>query len=428
VEGATIVETHWAESRYTGLFTRVGPVPSRPHDPDVAIWGALLAPWGPRPEPIGVGGAGWDPSAARDATLGESVERWQPCALPADRFVEASFDAWPLDEPAVAPSRWILFAPDQYDQPGFPFRPLTSRTVCRWVCCRTMPDGTPCWVPEDFAFLFARTGTAHTFGASISTGLSSGRPGHPVLLRGVQEVIERDALMGAWWGRYRLCDWEPGRVLEALDSSLRNRLLRPNLRYRFYRVDSPYSAHATIVTIEGDDHEGFCFSTGSACRETRAASWEKSLLEAVQGRHYVRRLKAAIAGVSAEVGEGTSARHVDSTPTNFGEHAVYYSLHPERLAETVFRRADPSENDEPINGPEDLARLIERLGPGHPVLFRNLTPPAVAQGPRDGYVLRVLVPGLQPMHGDHRLPFLGGPLWHPRTAADWSSWPPHPFA
>ena len=258
----------------------------------MAIRGGLLAPWGPRSEPIGVGGAGWDASAARDATLGEAIERWQPYPMPGDHVVESAFDAWPLDEPAIDPSRWVLFAPDQYEPPGFPFRPLTSRTVCRWVCCRTVPDGTPCWVPEELVFLYPRVGADHAFGPSISTGLSSGRPGHPVLLRGVQEVIERDALMGAWWGRYPLIEWDQGRVLEALDPSLSGRLLRPNLRYRFYRVDSPFSAHATIVTLEGEDHQGFLFSAGSACRETRAASWGKSLLEAVQGRHYVRRLKA----------------------------------------------------------------------------------------------------------------------------------------
>jgi ribosomal protein S12 methylthiotransferase accessory factor len=394
-------------------------VPPRPHDPEVPIHGGRLAPWGARSEPIGVGGAGWDPASARDAALGEAVERWQPCAMPADRLVAASYDAWPLDEPAVAPGRWVLFATDQYDRPSFPFRPLSTRTVCRWVCCRTAPDGAPWWVPEELVFLFPGAGADHAFGPSTSTGLSSGRSGHPVLVRGLQEVIERDALMGAWWGRYRLSECDPGRVWGALDPALRGRLTRPNLRYRFYRIDSPYSAHATIVTTEGEDFEGFCFSAGSACRESRAASWEKSLLEAVQGRHYVRRLKAE-----------ARADGRPPVPTSFAEHAVYYSLHPERLPETVLQRAGSSDDhdDEADGRPEDLPRLIERLGPGHPVLFRNLTPPAVAQGPRDWYVLRVVVPGLQPMHGDHRLPFLGGPLWRLRAAADWSSVPPHPFA
>ena len=421
MEDPPTVERTWAESRYTGLFTQHGPVPPRPHDPDVSIWGGLLAPLGSRSDPLAVGGAGWDRSAARGAALGEAIERWQPCAMPDDRVVEARFEAWPLDEPTVEPARWVLFAPDQYDLPGFPFRPLTSQTVCRWVGCRTAPEGTPCWVPEDLVFLFGRPGAFHTFGPSTSTGLSSGRPGDPVLLRGVQEVIERDALMGAWWGRYPFVEWEQEHVLEILDPSLANRILRPNLHYRFYRIDSPYSAHATIVTLTGEDHEGYCFSAGSACRETRADSWEKSLLEAVQGRHYVRRLK------EQQGHRATSAEPMP--PTTFAEHAVYYSLHPERLAGTVFHRAgarDDNTNDS--DRPEDLARLIERLGPDRPVLFRNLTPPAVAQGPRDWYVLRVVVPGLQPMHGDHWLPFLGGPLWRPRGVADWASLPPHPFA
>jgi hypothetical protein len=43
-------------------------------------------------------------------------------------------------------------------------------------------------------------------------------------------------------------------------------------------------------------------------------------------------------------------------------------------------------------------------------------------------VVRVIVPGLQPLHGDHRLPFLGGPLWNARPITDWREMPPHPFA
>jgi ribosomal protein S12 methylthiotransferase accessory factor len=315
-----------------------------------------------------------------------------------------------------------LFLVDQYDMPGFPFRPLGSQTVCRWACCREAINGKPWWIPEDLVYLYARPAAVHGFGPSTSTGLVCGRYGQPVLRRGVQEVIERDALMGAWWGRYRLVEWDESHVLGTLESGIPDRLVRPNLRYRFYRVDSPYSAHVTIVTLEGEDWEGYCFSAGSACRETRTASWLKSILEAVQGRHYVRQLK----------GQRRDQDHAPERPmppASFAEHAVYYSIYPDGLAETVLHRAEVRDDDGTGDaGPaEDLTRLIERLGPERPVLFRNLTPPALAEGPRDWYVLRVLVPGLQPLHGDHRLPFLGGPLWAPRGLADWSRMPPHPF-
>jgi ribosomal protein S12 methylthiotransferase accessory factor len=413
----------WTESRYTGLFTEFGPVPLRPHDPEVSIWGGLLAPRGSGSPAIAVGGAGWDREAARLACLGEAIERCQAYPLPVDQVVAASFDAWPLAEPAVSPSRWVLFAADQYALPGFPFLPMTPRSVCRWVCCRRSPGGDPWWVPEELVFLHARPGTVHGFGPSISTGLSCGHPGQPVLLRGVQEVIERDALMGAWWGRYPLIEWEQDRVLGSLDPSLPRRVLRPNLRYRFYRVDSPYSAHVTIVTLEGEDREGFCFCAGSACRETRSESWRKSLLETMQGRHFVRQFKTQ----RRDQGEDAADR---SPPTDFREHGVYYSNHPEDLTATVLHRAGSRaevEDHAEDRDREDLPQLIERLGPEHPVLFRNLTPPAVVQGAGDWYVLRVLVPGLQPMHGDHRLPFLGGPLWRGRSLSDWWRIPPHPF-
>ena len=57
-----------------------------------------------------------------------------------------------------------------------------------------------------------------------------------------------------------------------------------------------------------------------------------------------------------------------------------------------------------------------------------MTPPALAQHDLDWVVVRVMIPGLQPMHGDHALPFLGGPHWRGRSLAAWAKIPPHPFA
>lgn len=409
----TPLRQEWYASPYTGLFGRCGPVPRRPHDPAVFAWSGALPRWAPEGSDLAAGGAAWDEAGAEAAGVGEAVERWQCRPLPQDEIVEARFDSWPLDEPAVEPERWALFHPEQYARPGFPFRPLTPDAHCRWVCCREAVTGMPWWVPEGQVFLQPRPGTAWEFGPSISTGLACGRLGQPVLLRGLQEVVERDALVGAWWGSYPLVEHPLDRVLACLPPSLPPRLLRPNLRYRCFRVTTPYSAHVTIVTLEGDDREGYCLSVGSACRETQAGSWEKSLLEAVQGRHYVRYLKAA------GVGEGNEA------PTDFAEHAVWYSRHPEQLADTVLARPHAVGADREESAFEDFAALAARLG--RPVLFRHLTPPALAAEGLGYVVLRVLVPGLQPLHGHHGYPFLGGPLGGERPVTDWQRMPPHPY-
>jgi ribosomal protein S12 methylthiotransferase accessory factor len=413
----------WYASPYTGLFLESGPVPVRAHDPDVPTWSGV-APLPDRAgEPSPSGGAGWDESSAEAAGVGEAIERWQSWPLPCDRAVEASFQDWPLDEPAVAPGRWVLFHAEQYALPGFPYRPFTPATVCLWVCFRQAITGLPFWVPQELAYLSLPHGRRAHLCPLLSSGMASGRWDQPVLLRGLQEVIERDAVVGASFGRYPLEEHDPERIFAGLDPSLPPRLRRPNLRYRFHRIQTPHSAHVTAVTLEGEDREGYCFSVGAACRETRTASWLKSLLEAVQGRYYVRYLKARW----AEAGVGRIGNPSYEVPASFAEHAVYYSVHPEQLRRTVLGRRGLPGTDAEADCVEDVAALVKRLGPDRPVLFRNLTPPGIAMERLGWCVLRVVVPGLQPLHGHHALPFLGGPLWAPRGWKDWADMPPHPF-
>jgi ribosomal protein S12 methylthiotransferase accessory factor len=398
-------------SPYTGLFSRWGAIPLRPHDPAVPCWAGLLPRWNEDGD-LAVGGAGWTAEGAEAAALGEAIERWQSRPLPEDHVIEASHAAWPLDEPAIDPGRWVLFSAEQYSTPGFPFVPLEQQTVCRWVACREAQTGRSCWVPASLVFL---TAEPTPFAPALSTGLSAGRVDDPVLLRGLQEVIERDALVGGWWGRYALQEHDPDRILALLPADVPSRIVRPNLRFRFYRIGTPYSGHVTVVTLAGDDHEGFCFSAGSACRGTRRESWLKSILEAVQGRHYVRYLRRT---PLAQALKGKQ-------PTDFAGHALYYSLHPERVCETPLEKATATVDDE--DGVEDSSVIQERLGRDRPVLFRVLTPPGLAAARAGWLVLRVLVPGLQPLHGHHGYPFLGGSLWSGRNLRDWEAMLPHPF-
>jgi ribosomal protein S12 methylthiotransferase accessory factor len=409
--------TAWASDLYTGLFTRFGPQRSRAYDPDLALYSGTAPLWDRPWESVMGSGAGWTPAEAEAACIGEAVERLQAGPQPDDQHLEASFRDWPLDEPAVPPSDWVLFHAEQYAQSGFPFRPFTQATVCRWLCCREATTGQPWWVPGETAWLQMRSGESHQLTAGVSTGLACGRPGQPLVLRGLQEVIERDAVVGAWWGRYPLEEYGIEEVLAGLGlPNVRARVVRPNLTYRCFRVESPYSAGVALVTLQGEDREGFCFSAGSACRETTAQAWTKALVEAIHGRHYVRHLKKEAADGGA----------VAQAPTSFAGHASYFSFHPERLRETVLARAGSRRGRPHRDGVEGLNELRDRLG-SRRVLVRNMTPPALASAGLDWYVVRVLVPGLQPLHGSHHLAHLGGSLWAPRGLAEWVGQPPHPF-
>jgi ribosomal protein S12 methylthiotransferase accessory factor len=404
---------------YTGLLTQLVRLTPRAHDPAVAITAGEMPPWFPGEQAMGCSGAGWTTDQADQACFGEALERCVARALPCDQSIQAAWSDWPAPEPAIDPASWVLFHDEQYASQGFPFEPLNRETVCRWVCCREAATGAPRWVPEELVFLVHRPGQPPRHTVGLSTGLSCARTADLAVLRGVQEVIERDAVMGGWWGRYPLEEWQPDAVIPTFGESCWNRVSRPSLHYRFYRIRTPFSSHVTLISLSGLDHEGWVFCVGSACRETLDESWLKSLLEVVQGRHCVRRLLARWI---------ESGRPRSDVPTTFFEHALFYSLNRERLLETVLEhatRSGPGSIPYAWEGPKELRR---RLGPDRPILFRNLTPSSLAEGFPDQVVFRVLVPGLQQLHGDHRLPFLGGPLWAPRSCADWASIPPHPFA
>jgi ribosomal protein S12 methylthiotransferase accessory factor len=402
----------WHESRFTGLFRDFKRVAARPHDPQVSVCAGIVPHLHPEQTvPLHVGGCGWSDEEASTACVGEGIERLFAYPTDQDAAIESSYEEWPLEEPAVAPERWVLFHPQQYGLAGFPFEPLTPRTRCRWICFREVLSGEPRWVPEEFAYLFPRAGCGHRFCPATSTGLAAGAAGQPIALWALQEVIERDALLGAWWGAYPVEEFnqEAAWGLEVLD-----RLQRPNLRWRFFRIKSPFSQHVTMVTVEGEDREGFCHSIGSACRTSRRASWIKATLEAVQGRHYVRHLRQ-------QRGTGVLRRPLET----FADHAVYYSFHRDELNRTMLNRARPA-SKETATLDESLPILCERLKE-HSVLVRNLTPPMLAGQGLDWRVVKVVVPGLQPLHGDERFAHLGGRLWSPRGVEAWSEAPPHPF-
>lgn len=413
-------DDNWYESHFTGIFTNFGELEPRPYDPIIAMWAGSVVPCGMRSSPLTIGGAGFTKEAAQLACIGEAIERFQPYPLPQDQCITTSFENWPLDEPAIAPEAWALFLKEQYEQANFLFKPFSRKTICNWVCFRDSL-GSAVWLPEEIAFLYPRPLAAHQISPSISTGLACGHGVNldTTLLRGAQEVIERDALVGGWWGSYKLEEWDSKEIFKLLGDVLVRRILRPNLKYRFYRITSPFSSHVTLTTVEGQDREGYCFSAGAACREDRHSSWVKSLLEAVQGRYYVRYLKA-------EISKATN--NPSKTPTDFPEHAVYYTLFPEQLPNTVLHKAETTFEDKEVSSQETFAHLREKLGAKHPILFRLMTPPSINQQIEGWHVIKVIIPGLQPLHGDHRLPHLGGKLWSPRTLADWGKIPPHPFA
>ena len=74
--------TDWHASLFTGLFTRFGAMPARPHDPAFALSSGEAASWLPHHETSTASGIGMDQTAADGACVGEAIERLQCGPLP----------------------------------------------------------------------------------------------------------------------------------------------------------------------------------------------------------------------------------------------------------------------------------------------------------------------------------------------------------
>lgn len=424
---------------HTGLFVAGGDLPRLPSDPDVFFYGGELPAVkgdfilnkldcagnrsgrpGRRPERMLVGGAGWSWQSARAACIGEALERTHAFAFPQDGTVVASYEDRDLAQAWTSPAQWVLFHDEQHAHVDFPFEKFTAQTRCEWVLMRQLATGAAWWVPSEFVFLHPHTDGPHQLGPAVSTGLACANDFQTAVVRGAQEVIERDALMGAWWGRYRVEEYPASWIWQQLGEQLRFRVERPSIHYRFFYIDSPYSQGVTMVGLSAQTEGGFVFSVGSACRANRTASFQKSLLEAIQGLPYVRFLKQQ---------PGVTQRKPSDPCRDFPDHAVYYSLFPDRLQQTLFADGNTERCMAPHDLPRDetTAEWVRRLGEQRPILFRNMTSPCMPFAQTGQCVAKVVIPGLQPMHGNDAFAWVGGPLWSPRTYAQFVAHPTHPF-
>ncbi|MFO0846555.1 MAG: hypothetical protein U0797_30000 [Gemmataceae bacterium] len=171
--------------------------------------------------------------------------------------------------------------------------------------------GTPCWLPAEMVYLNLAPGQAHRIapGPLHRAGVRPDQRPDPAPRPA--RVIEPTPPSTPGGATIRSKSTRSTTSSTGCTSTRPGEVARPNLGYRAYRVVDPFSDHVMLVTLSGEDREGWCFSVGTACRETARARLRKSpALEAIHGRFYVRHLKPRTAA---------------GWPTTFAEHATWYS-------------------------------------------------------------------------------------------------------
>jgi ribosomal protein S12 methylthiotransferase accessory factor len=414
--------------RHCGIVRRIREILRRWDDPNVFIVSAELADvaaLGATAVPSHSGGVGLTYDDAWFGAIGEAAERY--CAALAPLQLPTRECAWSNFNPteAVDPDTLALFSDEQYRQAGFPIRAFRRDTRTAWLpgWWLTTPIESakqPCWMPADCVGLDCwRQGMDSPVNIPTSNGLAAGQTLTGGLLAGLCEVIERDAFIVAWFNglsaprvdlHSRMFDW--------LRDLLESHLLWPRIEYHVVDLTTDAGVPVYAAISRGPSEDGTVVSFGAACHPFARLALTKALLEAAAGRAYVRQLVRSQPKRAFRWDFGDVRTFVD--------HAQFYTRHPrcwpylQRLASSRRHANMDAFSTLRENDGAALARIAAKLKAlGLSACWCELTTLDVAEtGLR---VVRVLVPGMQPLHGDHRLPFLGGRRHtHPERVFAWA--------
>jgi ribosomal protein S12 methylthiotransferase accessory factor len=385
-----------AVSPYTGIVRAVDECLCSTSDPPLFRAAADVGPGLVRL--AGSGGAGLSRREAAAAALGEALERYAAGEVPYERLVVAS--ARELGRAAVSPERFALFSDRQLAEAGFPFRRFTHETRVPWVEGYALPGGAPAWLPAELVFIgdtaapgCSRIGYATSSGAACSPDVAE------ALVRGLCELLERDAFMIVWANRLSLplVDWAADERIVALDRTL---FAPVGLRYRAVDLSAFHRLPSVLGVVRAPSGCAGALGVGAGTAPTVERAWWKALSEAFAAR-----------SAGAKLGLLRSGPPDAAAVTSFEDHIRYYA---ELRSGPDFLDAageSTSVRDVPLleggSASDQVPALCARVeAAGSSAYAVDVTTPDVAELGLS--VVKVLAPELCSLDVVHRARFLGG--------------------
>jgi ribosomal protein S12 methylthiotransferase accessory factor len=396
-------------SRKVGLIRRVDETRYQAQDPVVFAAGVQPADFSrclSGGVAIKAGGAGDTAAIALASAIGEAVERHCACLPDAGASVFGTFREFAED--AVSPDLLRLFSREQVERCG-PNGPdyFDEGSRIGWVWGYSLTRRRKRLVPASYVYLnYRRRDDEADLGACASTGLAAATTREEAILSALLETVERDAFTLAWMHR------RPGRRIDIdsgdLKQTLRTRLWadRPSVDVKFFDLTTDVPIPVVLVVMRRQSDCGPVACVGAASRLSPRQAIGKCIQEAGQNFPYLRHL------LESEKDWQPAADF--SNLVNFDYHFLNYVKRPD-LVSKAFAFFDECEDRVPLSQLPDHASgrvladveyCVARLGEaGYEVIVTDITTPEIAEV---GFsAVRVIVPGLLPLHGDHRRPFLG---------------------
>lgn len=351
------------------------------------IWHVGIPQNSSEPWKSAAGGVSRNLKEATYAAIGEGLERYSASAYKLPIKLRSDLDLSEL----IGPEDFSLFSKEQIKQTDFPFTNLYKDTT-GFTNVYSIYDNQEKWIPHGLVSLRDDFST----GLSTSSGLAAGYSKQFALLRAIQELIERDALMTTWLHSI------PGRKV-ATPKEYLDEVAAKDGNIVCIDATPAYSPHPVAIVagslpIRGNQR----YSLGAACRETWEEAVEKAYLEWVQGVFF--------AGYYYSLNPDLQFNSYDEVNT-FDSHAVYYTVNPNEWAKIPLLRESgyvkPNYGTKSRNNTVALTKLVKALHK-HKIrmFYRDLTTSDLLQ--LGVCTIRAVSPDLLPIFCHQKYPFIGG--------------------
>ena len=337
--------------------------------------------------------------------IGECIERY--CAFPPDHRTLAFANHTTVSQTcrAVDPAKFALFSRAQYSDPALPFEDPECGRPMHWVKGVSLTCGDPVLVPASFVFVpYDAKITSYPpeplFATSISTGLACGPTYCAAVYRGLLEVIERDAFMLSWRHERSMATLDTRQFCGALTKSLLRAVeeIQVSCVVKLATVD--ISVSVVLVTLTATTPRFPLFAMGAGADFDTEQALVLALEEALLCYSGLSRVESP-----ADVDERAELeRGVNAVALHGLAHARDASL--QALRRCLVEPTPFAVNARTSRRKGTVGDLLQELKEkGFEAIAVDLTPMDIDEA---GFkVVRVLVPGLQPLDLDRNWPYLG---------------------
>lgn len=348
-------------------------------------------------------GKGMTKDEAITSAIGEATERY--CAYhwdPQRTFIAKASD---IQSRYITPQDCVLYSDRQYNIFEWPHPRYTPDRELGWLNGNDVLDDSPVALPESLVYLvFPPPRMEDYFAPSTSNGLAAG-PNRPrAILGGLCELMERDAMLITWMNRLPAVELQfdhspeiPGRIFR--------HYAHFGVNVRAFLMPSDLPA-ATVMAISFEEDPARPANViGLGCHPDPNIALLKALFELCQGR------PAEGSRFQSNPPQGRLDKYEDVHTLD--DHSAFMSQMNRREEFAFLWQSNEKKRIEDLPNPstgdaaQDLKRCATELAEmGHRPGYAVLTTPDLAG--YDIHVVRVIAPGLQPVHFGHGQERLGG--------------------